>query len=529
MVIAILVIFAATLSFSSTSRAADELVVAGSFGHSGEPEGGFDPINGWATTTEPLIQSTLFKRDNTSLVNDLATNYSVSSDGLTWTVKIRKDVKFTDGVPLTAKDVAFTFNKASNSTSGMDLSMLKSATALDNSTVQFKLNDPQSTFIYKLTGLGIIPEHAYNNETYGQQPIGSGPYKFVQWDKGQQVILERNDEYYGKKPYFKKITLLFMKSDAAFAAAKAGQVDIAQIPDSYANQTVTGMNTVSLDSIDARGISFPMVADTGKKTEDNYTLGNNVTADTAIRKALNIGIDRQELINGALNGHGAEEFTGVDRLPFGNKAAVFKDGNTTGAQEILASGGWKDIDNDGILEKNGTKAEFTLVYPSDDQTRQALAVSVSEQAQKLGIKINVEGKSWDEIDTLAYSTPVLWGYGSIDPTDMYLRYYSVRSGSGKNSKYNNVIFYNNSVVDKNLRNAMTTFNNNSNNYWKAAAWDGTTGYSEKGNATWLWMATLKYVYVVKDNLDIGTPGLQPHGSDIFNNIYDWKRTGNQTS
>lgn len=518
------------MSFSTTSRAADELVTVGAFSHGGEPEGGFDPINGWANGREPLIQSTLFKRNNTSLANDLATNYSVSSDGSTWTVKIRGDVKFTDGVPLTAKDVAFTFNTAANGSGGMDLSMLESVKAVDNLTIQFKLNDPQSTFIYKLAGLGIVPEHAYNNETYGQNPIGSGPYKFVQWDKGQQVIFERNDEYYGQKPYFRKITCLFMTSDAAFAAAKARQVDLAEIPVSLANQTVNGMKTVSLDSIDARGISFPMQADTGEKTADNYTIGNNVTSDAAIRKALNVGIDRQTLIDGALNGQGEEEFTGVDRLPFGNTAAIFEDGNTNEAKKILSSGDWKDTDNDGILEKNGTKAEFTLTYPSTDQTRQALAISVSEEAKKLGIKINVEGKSWDEIDASAYSTPNVWGYGSIDPTDVYLRYYSARSGSGKYSKYNNVIFYKNPSVDNNLRNAMTTFNQNANKYWKSAAWDGTTGYSEKGDTTWLWLATLKYVYVVDDSLDIGDPGIQPHGGDIFNNIYKWKRKdGNQTN
>ncbi|MEN4017163.1 MAG: ABC transporter substrate-binding protein [Methanobacterium sp.] len=519
-----MIVFAAALPFSSTSRAADELVAAVGT-HGGEPEAGFDPINGWADGTEPLIQSTLFKRDNTSLVNDLATNYSVSSGGLTWTVKIRDDVKFTDGVPLTAKDVAFTFNKTANGSSGMDLSMIESIKALDNTTIQFKLNDPQSTFIYKLAGLGIVPEHAYNNETYGQKPVGSGPYKFVQWDKGQQLILERNDEYYGKKPYFKKITILFMEEDAAFAAARSGRVDIAEIPVSLANQTVNGMKIISLDSIDARGISFPMQPDVGKKTEDNYTIGNNVTSDAAIRKALNVGIERQVLIDGALNGQGTEEFTGVDRLPFGNKEATFEDGNTDEAKKILSSGGWKDTDGDGILEKNGLKAEFTLTYPSNDQTRQALAVSVAEQAGKIGIKINVEGKSWDEIDVSAYSTPNVWGYGSIDPTDMYLRYYSVRSGSGEWSKYNNVIFYNNSAVDNNLRKAMTSFNQNtSNKYWGAAAWDGTTGYSQKGDAAWLWIATLKYVYIVDDSLDIGTPGLQPHGADIFNNIYEWKRT-----
>ena len=123
------------------------------------------------------------------------------------------------------------------------------------------------------------------------------------------------------------------------------------------------------------------------------------------------------------------------------------------AKKILADGGWKDTDGDGILEKNGLKAEFTLLYPSNAQERQALAVALSEEAKKLGINIKVEGKSWNEIDTLAHSTPIVFGFGSLDPTDLYLKYYSK---SYNPSSYNNIIMYNNSVVDNYLRTAITS-------------------------------------------------------------------------
>lgn len=510
-------------SASSNSRATDELIAAVGT-HGGEPEAGFNPITGWGDNHEPLVQSTLFKKDSkANVITDLATNYTVSSDGLKWTVKIRNDVKFHDGVPLTAKDVAFTFNTAVNASSGVDLSMLERATALDDYIVEFELNDPQATFINKLIAVPIVPEHAYN-ENYGVKPIGSGPYKFVQWDKGQQVIFEANPDYYGQKPYFKKITLLFMAGDAAFAAAKSGQVDVAEIPSSLANQKVDGMKMVSLESIDARGICFPVNPNTGKKTESGYAIGNNVTSDPAIRKALNIGIDRQKLIDGALNGQGKEEFTGVDKLPWGNKEAIFEDGNIEEAKKILAEAGWTDTDGDGIVEKNGLKAQFTLTYPSSAQERQALAVSVGEEAKKLGINIEVEGKSWNEIDTLAHSTPNVFGYGSLDPTEIYLRYYSK---SYDPSNYNNIIMYSNPVVDNYLRAALTSPDQDTaNKNWQMAAWDGKTGFSAKGDATWMWMATINYLYIMDDDLDIGTPKIQPHGADIFGNILEWKRTGN---
>jgi peptide/nickel transport system substrate-binding protein len=501
----------------------DELIAAIGT-HGGEPESGFNPVTGWGYNHEPLIQSTLFKRDsNAALVDDLATEHSVSEDGFTWTVTIKNGIKFHDGVALTAKDVAFTFNTAANAGGNVDLSMLEKATATDDYTIEFKLNDNQATFINKLVVIGIVPEHAYD-ENYGQNPVGSGPYEFVQWDKGQQVILKANPDYYGDEPFFKKLTIVFMEADTAFAAAKSGQIDLAEIPASYADQNIDGMKIVSLDSIDARGMSLPLNPDTGKKSEAGYTIGSDVTSDIAIRKALNIGIDRQTLVDGALNGQGEEEFTGVDKLPWGNKDAIFEDGNIDEAKKILSDAGWKDSDNDGIVEKNGVKAEFTLLYAASAQERQALAVSISEDAKKIGINIIPEGASWDKIDTLALSTPVVFGYGSLDPTDLYLKYYSK---SYVPSSYNNIIMYNNPTVDTHLRAAITNPDQDAaNKDWQLAAWDGETGFSSKGDATWMWMATIDYLYIMDENIDIGTPKIQPHGADIFGNILEWKRTEN---
>jgi peptide/nickel transport system substrate-binding protein len=501
----------------------DELIAAVGT-HGGEPESGFNPITGWGYNHEPLIQSTLFKRDsNAALIYDLASNYSASEDGYTWTVTIRNDVKFHDGVALTAEDVAFTFNTATSAGGSVDLSMLEKATAIDDDTVEFELNDNQATFINKLAVIGIVPEHAYD-ENYGQNPIGSGPYEFVQWDKGQQVILEANPDYYGDEPYFKKLTIVFMEADTAFAAAKSGQIDLAEIPSSYADQQVDGMKIVALDSIDARGISFPVQPNTGETSADGYPIGNDVTSDIAIRKALNIGIDRQTLVDGALNGQGEEEFTGVDKLPWGNKEAIVEDGNIEEAKKILSDAGWEDIDGDGIVEKDGVKAEFTLLYAASAQERQALAVAVSEEAKELGINIIPEGASWDKIDTLALSTPVVFGYGSLDPTDLYLKYYSE---SYDPSSYNNIIKYSNPIVDSYLRTAITSSDQDTAyENWQLAAWDGETGFAPKGDATWMWMATIDYLYIMDEDLDIGTPKIQPHGADIFGNILEWKRTGN---
>ena len=309
---------------SSTSRASDELVV-NVYSHTGEPKAGFDPLLGWGCghmNFEPLIQSTLFKSaDDGSMINDLATGYSVSPDGRTWTVNIRDDVKFTDGEKLTAKDVAFTFNTAIGSNSELDMSNLENAKAINDTSVEFKLKEPQSSFIWRLRYVGIVPEHAYKKETYGSNPVGSGPYKLIQWDKGQQAIFKLNEDYYGKKPFFKKITMLFLDKETAFAAAKSGDVDIAEVDINHANQTIDGYNLMSLPSSRAFGVSFPMQYNTGNKSLKGDPIGNNVTADIAIRKALNTGIDRKAILEGVLYGKGDVEYTGVDQRAFGNPEA----------------------------------------------------------------------------------------------------------------------------------------------------------------------------------------------------------------
>ena len=123
---------------------------------------------------EPLIQSTLVRTTkDLGIENDLATEYSCSDDGLTWTVKIRDDVKFTDGEQLTASDVAFTFNTCRDESSVNDFTMLKEAVAVDDTTVEFHMNEPYSIWPYTMAIVGIVPEHAYD-ENYGQNPSACG-------------------------------------------------------------------------------------------------------------------------------------------------------------------------------------------------------------------------------------------------------------------------------------------------------------------------------------------------------------------
>ncbi len=508
---------------TSVERADNELVVCPD-SHGEEPEDGFDPILGWNYYAEPLIQSTLLKMTrNMEYKGDLATSWENNADFTEYTVKLRDDVKFTDNSTLDAEDVVFTYNEAKKSGASLDLSSMDNATVVDKTTVKFTLNKPDSTFIDKLAYIGIVPSDSYVNGTYGSNPIGSGPFKFVQWDKGQQVILEKNTDYYGTQPKFDKLTMVFSQDEAAFNAAKNKEVDISAVPLTYANETIDGYKMYLMDTIDVRGIHLPVVNNTGETTEDGSPIGNNVTADESIRKALNYGINRKSIASGALNGVGVPNYDGIAHLlPWANKDAEIKDGDVEKAKQLLKEGGWEDTDGDGIVEKDGLKASFDLYYSSSASERQAIAVTVSEQAKEFGIEINPKGSNWDEMDKIKNCQPIVWGFGSTDPSTMWSEYYSDQAGVG----YNNPAFINNSAVDAHIDAAMTSDRNASYSEWSKASWDGTTGISPKGDAAWLWVGEIKYGYFVDESLDISndTALLQPHGGDVFSNIYDWSRT-----
>ena len=299
----------------------DDVVVV--MGPTSEPEAGFDPAYGWGAgehVHEPLIQSTLtVTTADLKIGYDLATSMEVSQDGLTWTVNIRDDVNFTDGEKLTARDVAFTYNTLRDTSSVNDFTMLESAEALDDTTVKFHMKRPYSIWPYTMAIVGIVPEHAYGAD-YGSHPIGSGRYIMKQWDKGQQVIFEANPDYYGTEPKMKKVTILFMEEDAAYAAVMSGQADLAYTAASYSDQTLPGYELLSFETVDNRGFNLPAVK-SGTVTDGKTVVGNDFTSDIQVRRAVNIGIDRDEMIDHVLNGYGSPAYSVCDKMPWYNESA----------------------------------------------------------------------------------------------------------------------------------------------------------------------------------------------------------------
>lgn len=506
---------------SNSNMKKEELVLA--VGNSFD-NGNFDPKQKYGSHHQHrLTHHSLLKYDNElNLIGDFAKSYEISDDGLQWKFKLKDNVKLSNGEPLTADDVIFTYEMLKNDGVAFNLSFIKNMEVKGNEIV-FTLEQPNITFVSQLTEIPIVPRKYYN-EDYSKNPIGSGPYMVKEHKKGEQIIMEVNP-YYEKPLEFKKLTFLLLKEDGILAAAKAGKLDVASVPPTFSSQKIENMTLHAFETIDSRGITLPTLpaGNKGKINTTDVEVGNDVTSDVAIRRALAIGLNREELIKLALEGYGKSAYSVCDYLPWFNEETIVKDGDIEKAKQILTDAGWKDTDNDGIVEKNGKKAEFKLYYNAKDQLRSDLSIAVADQAKRFGIKIEAVGSNWDEIFVVGKANAVLWGGGRHHPYQLY----TMNSSKVWDTGYNNMSQYKNEKVDENLEKAMASANlEESYKYWKKAQWDeeSKTGFSYPGDVPIVWLTRIDHLYFISDSLDVGKQQIHSHGHEwgLFSDISQWK-------
>ncbi|WP_117204246.1 ABC transporter substrate-binding protein [Paratractidigestivibacter faecalis] len=504
----------------SAAQAGDTRTVTIAMSPTNEPDAGFDPCVAWGCgehVHEPLIQSTLITtKEDMSFECDLATGYECSEDGLTWTFALRDDAKFSDGKPVLAGDAAFTINTIRESKNAQaDLSMVEEATAPDDATLVLRLSKPYNALLYTLAVVGIVPEHAYGAD-YGSAPIGSGRYVLAQWDHGQQVILEANPSYYGEAPQMERVVVVFMEEDAALAAVRSGQVDMAYTSATLADQQVSGYTLESYDTVDSRGFQMPVIP-SGSTREDGpntYPAGNDVTCNLEVRRAVNLVIDRQAIVNDVLGGHGSVAYSIGDGMPWASEDMRCEQ-DVSAAQALLEEAGWTK-GADGIYARDGLSCAFDLYYPTGDSVRQAMANALADQLGKAGISVTPHGGSWDDLYPHEFSDPIMWGWGSNSPSDVYELNYSAGTM--------NFSCYENPATDAYLDEALATKTvEESFPLWQRAEWDGTTGIAPQGDATWAWIANVSHLYFKREGLKVARQKLQPHGHgwSVLNNVDLW--------
>jgi peptide/nickel transport system substrate-binding protein len=345
---------------------------------------------------------------------------TVSDDHLTYTIKIRDGVKWHDGRPFTADDVLFTYKavacpwtdaapKRSLLTDLADIQM-------DGRTIRFIMSKPN---VYNQRNvvtnfLPIIPKHVFDEKglldgfTYkdltgskgktdpkakefadqfnkhpaNRAPIGTGPYKFEKWDSGREVVLRRNDDYWGKKAYLDKIVYRIIVDPAgALSALKAGEIDMQPrlSPAQYKDQT--GGDAFEQQFAKVK-LSIP---------GEYYVFWNNARPffkDKRVRQAMTMLIDRVKIIETVRLGFGQ-----IGVSPFHPEAKDFNPNlkpvpyDPVRAGQLLDEAGWKDHDGDGVRDKDGIKFKFEFLGTSGSATYKQLAPIMADAFRKAGIEM----------------------------------------------------------------------------------------------------------------------------------------------
>lgn len=492
-----------------------------------EPDDGFDPLFGWACGEAlhvPLIQSTLLTVDAAYRFKyDLATRYEVSDDHLTWTFTLRDDAKFTNGQPVVAADVVFTVQGVLQSDeSKVDLSALESVEALDPHTVVFHLTRPCNTLLNSLAYIGIVCRDSYNADTYGNHPIGSGPYRLAAWDRGKRIVLKANDAYYGTPPTMKKVVVSLLKEDDACSACFEGKADIAYTTPRLANQSITGFSLLDCSTIDCYGISLPTTAPGGTRPAPDGGLplatGNAITQDVGVRRAINYALDRKSMLKKAIRGYGNAAYGPAEGLPWGSDDLRF-DHDKNKATTYLDQAGWV-VGADGFRLKNGVRAALDLYYLTNEIVKHppaaALANNFATQMKEVGIDVTLHASSWLEMQDHAYSDLVLWETGNGSPAELY----DLLSRSG----VSNYPGYGTAQIDAYLDAADAALTSEeAYELWKKAQWDGTDGLAVQGAATWAWLADIDHIYFKRAILDVGIQYAHTRsgGWSLLNNVHTW--------
>jgi peptide/nickel transport system substrate-binding protein len=250
----------------------------------------------------------------------LAESWEASDDGLTWTYHLRAGLKWSDGQPLTARDVAYTFNRVRNgkyeqTNYGNYVGGLTSVEATDDSTVVMKVKKP--TPIMEHLYVYILPEHIWKDvdqkkvKSFANDPgpdgiIGSGPFIVKERKTGQFIRLERNDNYYGTKPKIDEVVFrIFQNQDSLAQALKRGEIDFADGLESNVFNSL--QNTSGIKTFPATYSGFDEVAmNVGAALDDGTPIGNGHPAlkDKRVRVAIAHAIDTELLTERVFGGHG---------------------------------------------------------------------------------------------------------------------------------------------------------------------------------------------------------------------------------
>ncbi|MFX0550025.1 ABC transporter substrate-binding protein [Hathewaya histolytica] len=449
------------------------------------PTGIFNPLISntvYDGAVNSLVYSSLLSYDKEyKLKNDLAEEYKVSEDNLTYTFKLKKDLKWHDNKPLTAKDIEYTFKAIANknydgpNTNVLDgikgvkeftegkTDKIEGIKVVDDKTIEFKFNESYSVALGNIGTLGIIPEHIWGSTSPEKwkeskdllsKPIGSGPYKLAKFENGQSVEFDRNEDFYKDKAKTKKFVFKVTNPETAQGEVVNGTLDIAD---------VSNLKQRDRDSLKSQGfniVSYPQ----NSVVYMGLNLRRDKFKDVKVRQALMYGINREEALNKLSEGNGT--LVSIPMLPSSwayPKNAKLNDYkfNVNKAKDLLKEAGWEDRDNDGIIENaKKEKFEVKLHSPSNNKAQQQRAVLIQSNLKELGIKVDILSMEFSTlmqqvVGDHEFDMYMMLNMLPIDP-DPKPFWHSAAASDKKNTFAWNISSYKNPEADKLMDDALKT-------------------------------------------------------------------------
>lgn len=415
-----------------------------------------DVQKSFALSTGMVLGRNVFDRlvehnEKLEIVPGLAESWEPNADGSVWTFRLRKGVKFHDGTPFNAEAVKFNVERALNpelklpagnfSWTGVD-----KVEIVDENTVRITCKGPNAALLNNIadSGLGAIqsPTTVKGSPDGRFNPVGTGPFKFVKWTPGDELVLEANPEYWGGRPYLDKIVIKPVPDSAArVAMLEKGEVQlITQTP----LQQITRLKGIKDIAID-----MP------ESTSWTYISLNNQKApfdDLTVRQAINYAVDKKKILDTILFGVGRVADSPLGSAYPVHAASPAYEYDSKKAKALLAEAGWK-AGSDGILTKDGKRFAVTLLMPIGRfAAGQEIAEAVQAYLKDVGIEVKVVSQEWATYSA-SIRKPfeqfefdmVMAGWGTADP-DTGMRY-ALHSASAP-PKGGNFAFYKNTRVDE---------------------------------------------------------------------------------
>ena len=448
---------------------------------------------------------TAHDKDN-NIIPALAKSWNYDEATLTYTFHLRDDVKWHDGEPFTAEDVKFTYDTINNPDNGSEIATnyedITNIEIVDDYTVKITLKNKNVAMLDYLS-VGIIPKHILEGQDimtsdFNRHPIGTGPYKFANWDEGQGITLLKNEEYFRKSPNIDKIIFKIVNdTKARVMQLKSRELDLAQVTPKDIETFKNDDNFVVdiMKTSDYRGIMYNF----------NYPLFKE---NRELPNALSYAIDREAIVDNILLGYGDVAYSPLQMGIYNDSEMEKFEYNPEKAKQLLEEAGWK-LGSDGIYSKNGTKLSFELVCMEGDQERIDIANFAAQELKQIGVDVRVTVKSDIDWENQA---AFLIGWGSpFDPDDHTYKVFSTNGGANYNS-------YSNEKIDELLTKArQTDVYEERLEYYKEFQEEMTK------DLPYTFLAYIDSIYVAKNNLEGITKEtvLGHHGVGIFWNVEDW--------